>query len=356
MSSLTKFVVEYRIYDLPFEFPVLVLTGEEWRISDVMSGRLHFHNCLEIGICHTDSGILAFEGGCRMAYHAGDVTIIPRHVPHTTCSAKGTKSLWSYLFVDINSLLAGLQSAEGESGIAAPDKISHQYLYNREQSPRIHFLANALMEEMSKRRNNWQEVFKSLLLVLYYEMCRSDIKLPKQTGERRRRSFVLTPVLEYIHENYMAPMSMQELADICHLSETHFRRIFLSIMGTSPLNFINSFRINQACVLLKTTDKSILQIAESVGIHSISNFNRIFTATMRVSPKEYRNHDFSDTLIPQRKYVLPYKGWRLPEDRPEYAEEEQEHSNGGKQKRKRASKKTPASDAKDTQAVPKQSL
>lgn len=70
-----------------------------WRISDKVSEHLHFHNCLEIGICHADSGTMIFEG-VSMPFGAGDVTCVPRHVTHTTYSSPGMGSLWSYLFID----------------------------------------------------------------------------------------------------------------------------------------------------------------------------------------------------------------------------------------------------------------
>ena len=76
---------------------------------------------------------------------------------------------------------------------------------------------------------------------------------------------------------------------MCHISVTHFRRIFHDIMGTSPLDFINSTRIEKACTLLKSTEKSILSISEQVGYHSISSFNRYFIKVMGVSPRTYRN-------------------------------------------------------------------
>ena len=50
MSKPKNTVMEYRNYYLPADFPVLVLTGGHWKISDIPSSRLHFHNCLEIGL------------------------------------------------------------------------------------------------------------------------------------------------------------------------------------------------------------------------------------------------------------------------------------------------------------------
>ena len=60
MPKPKKEIVEYRNYDLPVNFPVLLLSGERWHISEIKSERLHFHNCLEIGICHSDEAIMEF--------------------------------------------------------------------------------------------------------------------------------------------------------------------------------------------------------------------------------------------------------------------------------------------------------
>ena len=62
MAKSKRAVTEYRSYYLPMQFPVLLLSGDYWKISDIPSGSLHFHNCLEIGICHSDSGTLEING------------------------------------------------------------------------------------------------------------------------------------------------------------------------------------------------------------------------------------------------------------------------------------------------------
>lgn len=291
----------------------MLLSGEKWRISDELSNRLHFHNCLEIGFCHTDAGMLVFEGE-TIPFRAGDITIIPRHVPHTTCSQKGTKSLWSYLFIDLNDLLSTLLLLD--TPLELDDFMPETFLFTKAQSPRIHFVARCLLEELANQTGNWMPTFKALSLVLYQELLRLQTAYPKT--ERRADSFVLKPVLEYIRSHYMEQTSMKKLADVGHLSETHFRRLFLSIMGTSPLSFINTTRIYQACILLDTTDRSILSIAEDVGIASISSFNRNFLQIMGVSPREYRNTPSKAHLSPKPKYILPYKGWLAAEERPEH--------------------------------------
>ena len=107
-------VIEYRSYELPPDFPMITLTGDQWHISPVPSKRLHFHNCLEIGVCHSESGTMVL-GSEQHAFRSGFVTCIARNVPHTTWSSPGEHSLWSYLYVDPEALI-------GRSGLAVmPD-------------------------------------------------------------------------------------------------------------------------------------------------------------------------------------------------------------------------------------------
>jgi hypothetical protein len=91
MGRHSKTVIEYRSYEFPPHFPLRVIAGEEWRISDVPSGVLHFHNCLEIGICESDSGKMNFSGKV-VPFKAGDITFVAGDVPHTTWSDPGCAS------------------------------------------------------------------------------------------------------------------------------------------------------------------------------------------------------------------------------------------------------------------------
>lgn len=108
MPRKKKPVIEYRHYSLPIHFPVLLLSGDRWRISDIKSEHLHFHNHLEIGICYSDSGIMEIKGEA-VPFKAGDVTFLPRYLPHTTYSSPDTASLWSYLFFTGGAVSAFLQ-------------------------------------------------------------------------------------------------------------------------------------------------------------------------------------------------------------------------------------------------------
>ncbi len=313
MSRKKKPVIEYRHYSLPINFPVLLLSGERWRISDIKSEHLHFHNCLEIGICHSDSGIMEIEG-VSVTFKAGDVTCIPRYLPHTTYSSPHAASLWSYIFFAPEEFFKNLLRSPGNNfeRPTSAMKISN-YILSKERYPKVHNLATTIVDELKQQNPYYRESVHGLLLSLYIELLRiysKDAKLADQETEQNLEdTFAISPVLEYIYKNYMAPITIDFLADLCHLSTTHFRRKFHETMGTAPLDFINSTRIDEACKLLKSTEDSILSISEQVGFHSITSFNRCFAKLMGESPREWRKKALQSEAQSAKASILEFTGW-----------------------------------------------
>ena len=70
---------------------------------------------------------------------------------------------------------------------------------------------------------------------------------------------MITRVLDFVSYHYMEDIRIEDLAKICHISETHFRRVFTSHMKVSPLEYINSVRIHTACEFLQIYRWQILR-------------------------------------------------------------------------------------------------
>ena len=308
MSKPKKTVIEYRNYELPLHFPVLLLTGDRWHISDVKSGKLHFHNCLEIGICHTDSGFIEFAD-TPVSFKAGDMTFISRNVPHTTYSSKGEASLWSYIFIQPDELLKGVFDDSSPYSEVFIDMLQNlQLILNRKEYQDIYSILTMIMYEMEHKMVNYQLSVKGLVLSLFMKLMRiHSANKGKELANKdiHENAIVISPALDYIKENYMMNFPMEDLADMCHLSQTHFRRVFHEIMNTSPLNYLNTTRILQSCILLRTTEESILAISERVGFRSVSSYNRHFSDIMGTQPSEWR-HRMAKV---DNASILEYTGW-----------------------------------------------
>ena len=129
-----------------------------------------------------------------------------------------------------------------------------------------------------------------MLAALLVEIAR----LNRDSGEDKvaenagKLTNMITSVLDYVSYHYMEDIKVEDLANICHISETHFRRVFTSYMKMSPLEYINTVRVYTACELLETTDAPVADVAHKCGFTTNSTFNRNFKQLMGVTPLEWR--------------------------------------------------------------------
>ena len=92
----------------------------------------------------------------------------------------------------------------------------------------------------------------------------------------------------YISTSYSYPITVEDVAAYVGISRSHLYRSFQAYQQQSPKEYLSSFRIKQACRLLKETDLSVATIAYSVGFENNLYFSKAFKKLMGMSPSEYR--------------------------------------------------------------------
>jgi len=100
--------------------------------------------------------------------------------------------------------------------------------------------------------------------------------------------YKIQPVLVYVQNSLQSDITIEELATLANFSKDHFTRVFKSIMGVAPCEFIIRKRIEKAQFLLLTTNYTQLQIIEKTNFKSVSYFCRIFKKYTNYTPVEYR--------------------------------------------------------------------
>lgn len=111
--------------------------------------------------------------------------------------------------------------------------------------------------------------------------------------ERRRRlsdqaQTLVRKAMAYIHSHYDHPLTRQDIARYVGMSEDYLTHCFRQELGTTPVDYLNRYRVLQARRLLLESDKSITNIALEVGFSSSSYFSRVFRKETGHSPEEYR--------------------------------------------------------------------
>jgi len=306
-------IVEMRYYEVaPTEY-MIALTGEEWRRVYGEERRiLHIHNLMEIGLHHEGDGVMWYEQK-DLAYRDCEqvISVIPKNFPHTTHGQN--MNFWEYLFFDPEKILKEYY-AEDEMFCNKVLKALNRkaLLIHKNEEEDLYQLVELIISEYQGKRNFYSQSLKALLLSLIFKIVRlqSNEKVMPPVSEDVKRYQIL-PALEYINANYTKPIRIQELSEVCHISESHFRRKFKEMMNISPGEYITMVRVQAACEMMKQTNYSMETISYKAGFGTISSFNRSFHQLMGVSPYQWKKHpdNYESRLL--GKHVTIRQGWEF---------------------------------------------
>jgi AraC-like DNA-binding protein len=95
--------------------------------------------------------------------------------------------------------------------------------------------------------------------------------------------------VRFISDNYRTDIRLDAVAGEAAMSTSHFSRIFRRVMGLSYQEYLNSRRITKAKNLLRTSPRSITEIARSLGFADPTGFGRIFKKLTGQTPSAYRS-------------------------------------------------------------------
>lgn len=118
----------------------------------------------------------------------------------------------------------------------------------------------------------------------------ASIKLVDESGARLDGTKLRT-VIDYMKEHYQEDVSLSQLAEIAHVSPSHFLRMFKAATSFTPHQYLINYRIELGRELLLKGDCSVKQVARSVGFCDSSHFTRYFKRIMNMSPNQFCKSD-----------------------------------------------------------------
>ena len=102
-------------------------------------------------------------------------------------------------------------------------------------------------------------------------------------------SSIVRQALMFINLNISSNITVKQVANEIGLSPDYLTRLFKKELGINIITYINRKRIYTSLNLLKTTDLSIEDIGDLIGLNNTSYFYTLFKKEIGVSPKQYRN-------------------------------------------------------------------
>jgi AraC-like DNA-binding protein len=244
----------------------------------------HYHPEYELTLITKGSG-KRVVGDSHQSFEQGDLVLSGGGLPHTWSSApeNGDASAvviqFSVEFISKFISIGEFQSvrdmlAKSDHGLVFPHGISSVCrkivsLPNKEGPARITLLLDILHQ----------------LSLLPCEILSSPSYIPIKSKETENR---INKVCGYIHEHSAEEITVEQVADMVHLSKSAFCKFFKRTMKVTFSDYVNEIRIAHACRLLSTTDLTVRQVATMSGFDSLTYFNRIFSRKKQMTPVVFR--------------------------------------------------------------------
>jgi len=168
-----------------------------------------------------------------------------------------------------------------------PQKISANSDWEREILTRI----NSIICSFFERPEGYEIDIKASILKIFSLIIANNAMISlhdKSNTVRQVRTEKLKKALSYIRENYQKKISIDDIAKEVNLTRYHFCRVFKTLTGQTPVEYINYYRINQALRLLEDENRKIMDIAFDLGFNNLSYFVKKFREYKGCTPSEYR--------------------------------------------------------------------
>lgn len=222
----------------------------------------------------------------------GDVLFLPSGVLHGIPEGK-TRMLETDSVVFHPSMLGGRGDACGMKYVVPLEKGDVRFpevIRGGETdglAGKLAGLCGRMRESFAAKEEGYELEVKASLLEILLLLYR---EAPARRLRRENREVVekLRAVLGYIKENYQRPLSVADLAGVCHFSEYYFMRFFRQYMNMTCVEYINQYRMEIAAGRLADGRESVTDIALDTGFNNLSYFNRVFRRSFGMTPKAYR--------------------------------------------------------------------
>jgi len=253
---------------------------------------LHAHEFAEIVIITSGQGV-HITGRETYPLNTGDVFVIGGSRPHDYHSMERL-CLVNILFQPEKMSLRNydLTSLPGYHALFILEpawRQRHQFNSRLRLSPpeliRLLGMVDQLEEELHHRHSG----FKFMATACFMQIVGYLARCFARTRNRDSRALLrIGEAISHLEANLQAPMELDELARIAHMSKRHFMRNFQAALGNSPIAYLVQLRINRAASLLRRSDHTVTEVAFEVGFSDSNYFSRQFRKLLGVTPREYR--------------------------------------------------------------------
>lgn len=188
---------------------------------------------------------------------------------------------WSYMWIGFNGLKA--KKYLNNANLNEDNLI---FKYDKDNN----ILKSYIDEILKLKSTNFHNKLKTEgLLYLFLSELVENATYERSAVENQTDIYIRKAV-EYIEHNYIDDIKVSDIANFIGINRSYFFTIFKKSLNISPQEFLLSYRMEKAYILLQDDKLSISDIARSVGYKDPLGFSKIFKKVNGMSPKTYRKN------------------------------------------------------------------
>jgi AraC-like DNA-binding protein len=254
--------------------------------ADTFKWHYHYHPEYEI-VCVFEGAGRRHVGNHLSNYNDGDLVFIGSNLPHGGFGygSVGTHEEMVIQFTE-DFLGEGFLSRPEMGAIKKLFELSKQGIcFDKKVQEQVTVkLRNLLQIQPFERLIELLNILHFLASSTQYQLLNAaDIRYNFSLKDQER----LRKVYIFVEENFSKDIEIQDVADICNLTVPAFCNYFKKNLNQTFTDFVNEYRINQACKML-LAGQEIVDICFRSGFNNISYFGRVFRQIKSSSPSEFR--------------------------------------------------------------------
>lgn len=109
------------------------------------------------------------------------------------------------------------------------------------------------------------------------------------SSTQKNYSFTIHKAIQLIRRHYIQKISVSDIAASLNINRSYFCAIFKKEVGITPKEYIDNYRISAAQEILKQSNLTVAEIAESAGYNDTAAFSKAFKQKTGISPLSYKN-------------------------------------------------------------------
>ena len=213
--------------------------------------------------------------------------------PEIIHSAMPEDCVYECIVFDISYLSAGFEGCK----YFFEGLLNNEYFLQEhipfDDSP-IHELVGNVFELMKNKSSGYKFKVIGELYKVFGEIIDSHLYshisgVSEITADKNMHK--LKNVLMYMRDNYDRQITLDDMANAADMSSKYFCYFFKEMTRKSPVEYLNTYRVEKAARKLITSDMSVTDVAYSCGFNDLSYFIKTFKAYKGITPAKFRKSE-----------------------------------------------------------------